>query len=86
MNFMLVDGWRCSFLEEDLKTPLPRKVLFATPEKMLAFAERGGCVMNLEDRQEFEHGLSIGRGGIWLSLTAEQYKALKQRIRYSAIR
>lgn len=26
MNFMLRDGWRSSFLEEDLKTPLPRKV------------------------------------------------------------
>ncbi len=44
---------------------------------MLAFAERGGCVMNLEDRQAFEHGLEIGRGGIWLCLTEEQYAALK---------
>ncbi len=77
MNFMLRDGWRYSFLEEDLKTTLPRKVVFATPEKMLAFAERGGCVMNLEDRQAFEHGLSIGRGEVWLNLTAAQYAALK---------
>jgi hypothetical protein len=71
------DGWRCSFL--DLKTPLPRKVVFTTPEQMLAFAERGGCVMDLEDRQAFEHGIEIGRGGLWLSLTAEQYAALKLR-------
>jgi hypothetical protein len=78
MNFMFRDGWRCSFLEEDLKTPLPRKVMFATPEKMLAFAERGGAVMNLEDRQAFEHGIEIGRGGIWLSLTAEQRARLTQ--------
>ena len=53
MNFILRPGWWCSFLEEDLKTSLPRKVIFATSEKMLAFAQRGGAVMNLEDRQAF---------------------------------
>ena len=58
MNFMLRERWCCSFLEEDLKTTLPRKVSFATPEQVLAFAERGGAVMNLEDCQAFEHGLS----------------------------
>jgi hypothetical protein len=30
--------------------------------------------MNLEDRQAFEHGLSIGRGGIWLSLNMENIR------------
>ena len=58
MNFQLRERWCCSFLEEDLKTTLPRRVSFATPEQMLAFAERGGAAMNLEDRQVFEHGLS----------------------------
>jgi hypothetical protein len=62
--------------KEDLETPLPRKVLFATREQMLAFAERGRCAMNPEDRQACEHGLSIGRGRIWLNLTAEQYATL----------
>ncbi|AXC09645.1 hypothetical protein ACPOL_0260 [Acidisarcina polymorpha] len=76
---MLREGWRCGFLEEDLKTPLPRKVCFATPEELLAFAERGGAVMKLEDRQAFERGLSIGRGVIWLNLSAEQYAKLKDR-------
>ena len=79
MNFMLRERWCCSFLEEDLKTTLPRKVSFAAPEQMLAFAERGGAVMNLEDCQAFEHGLSIGRGGIWLNLMTDQYAALKDR-------
>jgi len=77
MTFILRDGWCCSFLEEDLKTPLHRRVRFISPEIMLAFAERGGAAMNLEDRQAFEHGLSIGRGGIWLNLNGPQYEALK---------
>jgi hypothetical protein len=79
MNFMLRERWCCSFLEEDLKTTLPRKVRFETPEQMVAFAERGGAVLNLEDRQAFEHGLSIGRGGIWLNLNMEQYATLRDR-------
>ena len=78
MNFMLRERWMCSFLEEDLKTPLPRKVTFSDPQKMLEFVQRGGCILNLEDRQAFEHGLSIGRGGLWLNLTAEQYTALNR--------
>jgi len=26
MHFMLREGWYCQFLEEDLKTPLPKKL------------------------------------------------------------
>jgi hypothetical protein len=33
MFFMRNKGWYCQFLEEDLKTPLPRKFTFATEEK-----------------------------------------------------
>jgi len=79
MSFMLRQQWACAFLEEDLKTPLPRKVSFSAPRRMLEFAERGGCVLRLEDRQAFEHGLSIGRGGLLLNLTTEQYAALARR-------
>jgi len=64
MSFMLRDGWYCQFLEADLKTPLPRKVSFSDPAMMLAFAERGGCILGLETRQAVEHDIEIGRGGI----------------------
>jgi hypothetical protein len=30
MFFMRNKGWYCQFLEEDLKTPLPRKFTFAS--------------------------------------------------------
>ena len=28
---------------------------------------------------EFEHGVDIGRGGLWLELTEEQYRELRLR-------
>jgi hypothetical protein len=77
MSFMLRGGWYCQFLEEDLKTPLPRKLNISSPEKLFDLAERGGCVMNLEERQAIEHGIHTGRGGFWLQLTEEQYRRLR---------
>ena len=32
MSFMLRGQWYCQFLEEDLQTPLPRKLRFASPD------------------------------------------------------
>ena len=49
MSYMLRNGWHCHFLEADLKTPLPRKLNFPSPEKIVETAERGGYVTNLED-------------------------------------
>lgn len=48
MSFMHCDGWYCQFLEEDLKTPLPRKLNFDSQDKVIELAQRGGCDMNLE--------------------------------------
>jgi hypothetical protein len=79
MSFMLRDGWHCQFLEEDLKTSLPRKVTLDSPAKLIEMAERGGSRLNLEGRQALDHGIETGRGGIWLELTDEQYVALKKR-------
>jgi hypothetical protein len=31
----------------------------------------------LDDKKAFEHGISIGRGGAWLTLDDEQYQKLK---------
>jgi len=72
-------GWRCSFLEEDLKTTLPRKLTFRDPAKIIELVERCGGFKNLEERQALDHGIEIGRGGVWLNLTAEQYAKLTNR-------
>jgi hypothetical protein len=39
---MLRESWHCHFLEEGLKTSLPRKVILDSPAKLLELAERGG--------------------------------------------
>jgi hypothetical protein len=78
MHFMLQDGWLCQFLEEDLQTPLPRKVRFEDPAKIIEMAEKGGAAMLLEGRQALDFGIAQGRGSVWLSLTPEQYQKLKK--------
>jgi hypothetical protein len=78
MSFMLRQGWYCGFLEEDLKTPLPRKLALASQDHLLELAERGGATLDLEAREAIRHAIEmIGRGGVWLNLTDEQYKRLK---------
>jgi hypothetical protein len=76
--FMLRNGWRCQFLEPDLKAPLPRKLTFATPDKLLEVFERWGESRLLEDRSALEYAIQMGRGSIWLILSAEQCRQLKQ--------
>ena len=41
LSFQLRDGWHCQFLEADLKTVLPRKLHFASPDKLIELVERG---------------------------------------------
>lgn len=79
MSFMHREGWYCQFLEEDLKTPLPRKITIQNPLKLIEMGERGGYGLNLEGRQALDHAIENGRGGIWLELTEEQYRKLKNR-------
>lgn len=77
MNFMLVKkGWVVSFLEEDCKTSLPRHFTFQSELKILDLARHGGAEFNLAGRQAIEHGISMGRGSVWLKLTPEQYAKL----------
>jgi hypothetical protein len=76
LHFMWRAGWYCQFLEEDLKTPIPRKLVLPDSAKLLELAHRGGCVLNLENRQALEHGIANGRGSVWLELTPDQYAKL----------
>jgi hypothetical protein len=77
MSFMQNQGWRCQFLEADLKTPLPRKLTFSSPDKILQLAEHAGALKDLAARQAIEHGIDKGRGGVYLMLTPEQYAKLR---------
>lgn len=77
MYYMYRTNWMCQFLEEDLKTPLPRRFYFRSPAKIRAIVEKVGNFADLQDRQALDYGLETGRGGVWLQLTEEQYKRLK---------
>jgi len=79
MSFMHRGGWYCQFLEEGLKTPLPRKITLQDPAKLIELAEHGGYGLNLEGRHALDNAIENGRGGIWLELTEEQYQKLKSR-------
>ena len=77
MNYQFRNGWRVSFLESDCRTSLPLNLTFTTEDKVREMFTRFGAGRLLEDEQGLEHGISIGRGGVWLSLTEEQYQRLK---------
>ena len=51
MSFQCRYGWHCQFLEDDLKTPLPRKLHFKSAEKLIELVARGGGLGNLESKQ-----------------------------------
>jgi hypothetical protein len=78
MSFCLSQGWHCQFLETDLKTPLPKKLTFASADKVRELAELGGAITDLEDRRMFECAIINGRGEVNLNLTQAQYQRLKR--------
>jgi hypothetical protein len=78
MYFFKRGGWEVQFLEADPKTPLPRKLTFADPEKIRELARRGGAWRDSESRQMLEQDIENGRGGIYLRLTPEQYGRLRR--------
>jgi len=77
MSFQFREVWHSSFHESDAKTSLPKKLNFTDSTKIIELAKRGTAFLNLEHRQGVEHGISMGRGGVWLNLTLEQCRKLK---------
>jgi hypothetical protein len=78
LSFQLRDGWRCQFLETDLKTALPKKLHFKSPDKVIELVERGGGLPDQESRAMLNQAIKTGRGGTFLNLTSEQYGKLKR--------
>ena len=74
--FQCRNGWHCQFLEEDLKTPLLKKLHFASSDKVVELVERGGGLTDQESRRMLNQAIATGRGGMFLVLTAEQYAKL----------
>jgi len=77
MAFFLRQGWQVQFLEADLKRPLPRRFTFDNPEKIKELARHGEAWGTSEAKQMLEYSIEVGRGGVYLRLTPEQYKHLR---------
>jgi len=75
--FQFRNGWRCQFLEPDLKTSLPRKPILTDSETLIGLVERGGGLPDLASRQALDQAIDKGRGGVFLNLTQEQYERLR---------
>jgi hypothetical protein len=73
--------WWCQFLEDDLQTLLPRTLNLATTEEVVALVDRGSGLSNLQSRQALDLAIATGRGGVFLSLTADQYIQLQKHRR-----
>jgi hypothetical protein len=65
ITFFLRSGWNVQFLEEDCRTPLPRRFTFADPEKVRELAKFGET-WNDDRREELEREIGNGRGGLYL--------------------
>ena len=65
MSFMDRHGWQCQFLEADLKTQLPKRLHFTSPDKIIELVERGGGLRDQESRLMLEQGIAMGRGGVF---------------------
>ncbi len=55
LSDLSLSGWSVHFIEADSKIPLRRCLNFASAEKVIEMAERGGAVLNVEGRQALEH-------------------------------
>jgi hypothetical protein len=79
LSFQCRNGWHCQFLEQDLKTALPRKLHFASSDKVVELVERAGGFTDQDARLAVSQGIELGRGGIFLKLTEEHYAKLSRR-------
>jgi hypothetical protein len=52
---------------------------FASSDKVVELVERAGGFIDQEPRLMLEQGISMGRGGLFLSLTEEQYATLRKK-------
>jgi hypothetical protein len=78
LSFQPRKGWHCQFLQQDLKTSLPRKLNFASAEKVIELVERAGGFTEEDSRSIVNHGIETGRGGIFLMPTEGQYAKLRR--------
>src|ERR1035438_1171112 len=61
VSFQFRNGWHCQFLEADLKTSLPKRLHFASPDKVIELVQRGGGIADQEGQADAESGHRDGK-------------------------
>jgi hypothetical protein len=77
MHFVLNRSgkWCCHFLEGNLRRGLKRTLTF-DEAKVREAAKRGGADATSGGEQLIEEGIAMGRGGVWMNFTNDQYATL----------
>jgi hypothetical protein len=80
MFFVLHERWHCTFLAEDLRTPIVPARTFSNPDSMLERIRRGNGFRDLACRQAVDLAIQAGRGNVDLLLTPEQFAKLMGKV------
>jgi len=75
MSIRHCSGWLCRFTAEGRK-PLPKRLIFSTTAQIYETARRARGLISSWAREDLNLAIELGRGGIWLMLTDEQFLAL----------
>jgi len=75
MYFRQRSGWHCGFRTEERKK-LPREFTFKSSTTLRGVGQARQRPGPRVDREGFEIDVRAGKGGIWLRLSDEQYRAL----------
>ncbi len=75
MTFFRFHGWHCSFYTERWQR-LPKRVVFCQAANVWETAKRGNGLIDDAARDRLKLLIDVGRGGIMLRLTDEQFQAI----------
>jgi hypothetical protein len=75
MTFFYLGGWHCQFYSERWQ-PLPKRLKFRKGASVIETAARGNGLIEDGVRAALERSLKIGRGGLMLRLSDEQFRAI----------
>ena len=75
MTFSLSHGWHCRFFTERWQL-LPKRLIFRNEASIREIARRGDGLIDDAVREALDRSIKIGKGGIMLRLTDEQFQEI----------
>jgi hypothetical protein len=79
LSFQFAMDGSASFWRPTSRLPYPSKLHFASSDKLIELVERAGGFIDQETQLMVDQGVEMGRGGLFLQLTEEQYAKLTMR-------